>query len=233
VTEAEWLACADPTPMVNLLRGKATDRKLRLFFCGCCRSVWASLDVPLLRRAVETAERHADGLAGDEQLQAIAREIEPGPHFTGGNKEAAAFGAVGGGFPVWALWAAANLACAVVAQDALRQGRSYIPVGTKAEVRRLHAALLRCIIGLSHRRSPPPPPSAVLAWRDRTVPRLAQAAYDERRLPEGTLDPARLGILGDALRDAGCDDEEVLAHCRSPGPHVRGCWAVDLCLGKS
>jgi hypothetical protein len=75
-------------------------------------------------------------------------------------------------------------------------------------------------------------PSAVLAWSDRTVPRLAEAIYADRKMPEGTLDPARLAILADALLDAGFDDEELLAHLRSNGPHVRGCWAVDLILGK-
>jgi hypothetical protein len=75
-------------------------------------------------------------------------------------------------------------------------------------------------------------PSAFLAWGDGTVPRIAQAIYDERRLPEGTLDNARLAVLADALLDAGCDDEDLIQHCREPGPHVRGCWAVDLILGK-
>jgi hypothetical protein len=42
----------------------------------------------------------------------------------------------------------------------------------------------------------------------------------------------RLPILADALEDAGCDNGDILSHCRSPGPHVRGCWAVDLILGK-
>ena len=66
----------------------------------------------------------------------------------------------------------------------------------------------------------------------RTVPRIAQATYEERRMPEGTLDTSRLPILADALLDAGCDDEELIAHCRQPGPHVRRCWAIDLILGK-
>jgi hypothetical protein len=62
---------------------------------------------------------------------------------------------------------------------------------------------------------------------------LAQAAYDERFLPLGALDSARLAILADALEEAGCTNLDVLAHLRSPGPHVRGCWALDLILGKS
>jgi hypothetical protein len=94
------------------------------------------------------------------------------------------------------------------------------------------ARLVRCIFGNPFRPSPPLPP-AVLAWNDRTVPRLAAAAYDDRRLPEGTLDHGRLAILADALLDAGCDDEMLLSHLRSPGPHVRGCHAVDVILERS
>jgi hypothetical protein len=65
-----------------------------------------------------------------------------------------------------------------------------------------------------------------LAWNGGTIPKLAQAIYDERRF-------ADLPILADALEEAGCDNADVLAHCRSEGQHVRGCWVVDLLLGKS
>jgi hypothetical protein len=65
------------------------------------------------------------------------------------------------------------------------------------------------------------------------VVRPAQAAYDERHLPAGTLDNVRLAILADALEEAACTSEEMLSHLRGPGPHVRGCWPVDLCLGRS
>jgi hypothetical protein len=61
---------------------------------------------------------------------------------------------------------------------------------------------------------------------------LALAAYEDRSLPAGTLDPARLAILTDALEEAGCTNADILDHCRAPGPHVRGCWVVDLILGK-
>ena len=59
---------------------------------------------------------------------------------------------------------------------------------------------------------------------------LAHAAYDERHLPSGELDPLRLAVLADALEEAGAPDE-LVGHLRSPGPHVRGCFAVDFCLG--
>jgi hypothetical protein len=61
---------------------------------------------------------------------------------------------------------------------------------------------------------------------------LAQAAYDQRELPAGTLDPTRLAVLADALEEAGCDQADLLSHLRDPGPHVRGCWVIDLLLGK-
>jgi hypothetical protein len=73
---------------------------------------------------------------------------------------------------------------------------------------------------------------AVLAWNDATVVRLAQAAYDQRQLPEGTLDNGRLAVLADALEEAGCTDADILGHLRGTGPHVRGCRPVDLILGK-
>lgn len=62
---------------------------------------------------------------------------------------------------------------------------------------------------------------------------VAHAAYEERALPSGHLDVRRLAVLADSLEEAGCTDEAILSHLRSPGPHVRGCWALDLVLGKA
>ena len=69
-------------------------------------------------------------------------------------------------------------------------------------------------------------------WQTPEVVALAQAAYDQRELPAGQLDPARLAVLADAVEEAGCADADPLGHLRGPGPHVRGCWAVDLLLGR-
>ena len=74
---------------------------------------------------------------------------------------------------------------------------------------------------------------AILSWHDSTIPHLAQSIYEESQMPAGTFDPARMNILADALLDAGCDNEDIIQHCRSDKPHVRGCWVVDLLLGKS
>jgi hypothetical protein len=75
--------------------------------------------------------------------------------------------------------------------------------------------------------------AAVPAWNDATVVRLAQATYEERHLPAGTLDSGRLAVLADALEEAGCSDEQALQHLRSSGAHYRGCFVVDLLLGKA
>jgi hypothetical protein len=74
---------------------------------------------------------------------------------------------------------------------------------------------------------------AVLTWNNALVVRLAQAAYDERQLPSGHLDPDRLAVLADALEEAGCQDQKILGHLRQPGAvHVRGCHVVDVLLAK-
>jgi hypothetical protein len=88
---------------------------------------------------------------------------------------------------------------------------------------KLLAHLLRDILGNPFR-----PVVLDPAWRTSTVKALAKTAYLRREIPSGVLDPDRLGVLADALADAGCDNEELLGHLRGPGPHVRGCWALDL-----
>jgi hypothetical protein len=74
---------------------------------------------------------------------------------------------------------------------------------------------------------------AWLAWHGGAVKRLAEAVYDERHLPGGHLDAARLAVLADMLEEAGCCGAELLGHLRSPGPHVRGCWPLDLLLQRA
>ena len=84
----------------------------------------------------------------------------------------------------------------------------------------MQADLARDIFGNPFRPVPFDP-----AWRTTAVVPLAEGIYAERAFD-------RLPVLADALQDAGCEDEELLGHCRGPGPHVRGCWVVDLVLGK-
>jgi hypothetical protein len=87
--------------------------------------------------------------------------------------------------------------------------------------RQAQAVLLRDIFGNPFR-----PTSVDPSWLTSTVAQLAEGIYQERAFD-------RMPILADALQDAGCDNEDILDHCRGPGPHVRGCWVVDLLLGKS
>jgi hypothetical protein len=82
-------------------------------------------------------------------------------------------------------------------------------------------ALLRDIFGNPFR-----PVEADPAWLTSDVVALARGIYEEKAFD-------RMPILADALQDAGCNNDDVLAHCREPGEHVRGCWVVDLVLGKS
>jgi hypothetical protein len=88
--------------------------------------------------------------------------------------------------------------------------------------------LLRCIAGNPFR-----PISVDPAIVTPTVASLARAAYDEPLLPSGEIEGDRLAVLSDALEEAGCDDADILAHLRVPGPHVRGCHILDLLLGLS
>jgi hypothetical protein len=77
-------------------------------------------------------------------------------------------------------------------------------------------------------RPTPPVAAGVLDWKGACVMRLATAIYEER-----AFTPERLGVLADALEEAGCTDAELLGHLRGSGPHVRGCWALDVLLGKA
>jgi hypothetical protein len=95
----------------------------------------------------------------------------------------------------------------------------------KAAARKRQAALLHDIFPNPF-QFPPVIDPACLRWQGGTVVKLAQAIYDDRAFD-------RLPILADALDDAGCTDTVILNHLRGPGPHVRGCFALDLVLGKS
>lgn len=92
--------------------------------------------------------------------------------------------------------------------------------------RAAQAALLPDLFGNPFRRVHPAP--SLLKWNDGAIVKLAQAIYEDRDLPSGRLDRARLSVLADALEEAGCIEAEILGHLRVPGPHTRGCWALDV-----
>jgi hypothetical protein len=105
-------------------------------------------------------------------------------------------------------------------------------VAASEDEQRAQTYLLRCIFGLLPFRPLPPPTSSLLDWNHSLIVRMAEAIYEEREMPDGTLDVARLAVLADALTDAGCTDTDLLEHLRGPGPHVRGCWGIDLLTAR-
>jgi hypothetical protein len=225
MTEKEWLACADPMPMLKCLRGKASDRKARLFIVACCRRVWHAFDDEDYRQAaVEVAERHADGLADDDDLEASFWDLTDGePHRAADcctNLAVCAFDEPDDGVEC-ALLAIFEATLHAYAEDYDHQEEIERAEGAA------QAGLLRCIFA-----DPSGEAAIAPSLRTATVVSLAEGVYEKRHLPGGELDQARLAVLSDALEEAGCDDEGILAHLRSPGPHVRGCWALDLILDK-
>src|SRR5262245_5192009 len=207
-----WQACAHPRPMLEYLRGKASDRKLRLFGVACCRRIWHRLPQgpdEFNHYAVEVAERFADGRASRQELDqatplftqyCIRNEPLEGNH----------------AFQTWQVilpdaYAAATLAAWAAA----------CAVEDEAGERKAQAVLLRDIFGNPFR-----PVAFSDSWRTDTAMTLARQMYESR-------DFSVLPILADALQDAGCNNEDILNHCRDTNQvHVRGCWVVDLVLDK-
>jgi hypothetical protein len=256
MTEAEWLACDDPHDMLQFLRGRAGERKLRLFAVACCRRVWDEIPPGVARQAVEAAERAADSLSTsgqpEEQQRHLLSELAPPTNL---------LAALGDGterlrslqeeaesplemarwtldtrwqFPRVVASGAAALRAGIETAIQLRWGDwpdrwRREQVETEWQFRRsdelgAQCALLRCLFGNPFRPLPPLP-GTVLAWNDGLVPRLARAIYDDRRWQD-------LPLLADALLDAGCADERLIEHCRAGGEHARGCFAVDVILGR-
>lgn len=215
MTEAEWLACTEPGLLLEFLRHKVSARKLRLFACSWCRQVWKELHHEDSRNAIEITEQYADGLVEKEGF---------------GRARYAAQEVMFAGVPL--AWKAAWIASWADAWDAATEVSRWAEwdwLGDSEADRLLEkqAAVLRCIVDNPFRDA-----RRELGWLTPTVTALAYAAYDQRQLPSGALESVRLAVLSDALEDAGCTDAELLAHLRSPGPHVRGCWALDLITGK-
>jgi hypothetical protein len=227
MTEAEWLVCIDPGPMFAFLQGKMSDRQLRLLMVTCCSRVLERMPDDRCRVGVEVAGRFADGTVTDAELKT----------------------AILGTSAVWdattvAIWddrwhlhQLARLAhytlvrrndlladfahqTCVVIRDVLSTDHcGPTDVGVAPQVSG-PVQFLRDIFGNPFR-----PATFDPAWRTSTAIAIAQQMYESR-------DFTAMPILADALQDAGCDNEDVLGHCRGPGPHVRGCWVVDLVLGK-
>jgi hypothetical protein len=230
MTEAEWFDSGDPAAMLEFLRGKASQRKLRLFATACCRRIRHLVTNEHLRQPAEEAERFADGLATRAELDTFRLRAADACTYTGIRApradEFASFAVIDTAVPE-AQIAAISASSLAVSAAACAAGDSapeaeYDAVSDQTRVIECAAQceLLRDIIGNPFRA-----PVRKSGWMTAAVTTLARVIYEERRFED-------LPILADALQDAGCDNADVLAHCRGPGPHVRGCWVIDLLLGR-
>ena len=221
MTEAEWLASEVPKDMLYPFRDGLSDRKLRLFACACCRRAW-NLFTTRSRRAVEGSERYADGAESSESLLLLQRDTLAAYRAGAGT---AAFAAN------YASYHRMNCDVALTTASNVINARWPLYPATELEEnpeklasvkteRANQGGLVRDIFGNPFR-----PVAFSPSWRTSTAVALTSQMYESR-------DFGAMPILGDALQDAGCDSAEVLDHCRGPGPHVRGCWVVDLVLGK-
>jgi hypothetical protein len=215
MTEAEWLQCTEAEDLLTFLRGRGSDRKWRLYACGCCRAAWHLLTAPQSRRAVAVAEAFAEGgesrqalaIAHDQALEAARRE---GMSWRRGAAEAAV--AASHDWKGSSPW-----------QEAIRAARALQSRGYGAVAR----SLVHDVFGNPFRPLPATP-----TWVTADVQALAAEESVREGFFAGPLDSVRLAVLADALEEAGCTDERILTHLRGREPHVRGCHVLDLLLVK-
>jgi hypothetical protein len=238
VTEAEWLVCENPLAQLGFVAAKTTGRKTRLFHCACCARVLDGTpphrrlfcgyypgSFQKLEHALGVVEQFAEGLAQVDAIAEARRDAENSVYVpasidyggeTGLDYEAAAVVAAAVEHPVpedviVACWRATD------SQSARTPGGD----GSRhIEEARWQAMVFRDIIGNPFRSITFSPD-----WRTEAALDLAGHMYASR-------DFSPMPILADALQDAGCGDADILDHCCGPSPHWRGCWVVDLVLGK-
>ena len=240
--EATWLKSNDPE---DLLRGSLAGleedrgirfkRKLRLFGVACVRRISYLFKDERTCRWIDILEQNADGLITNEEQDRLGTTIVDPPnedHYQGDDPEVSQVGCAWQSLgdvsdydlkPFDANRAAGWARYAAYPNPGpfdLTDERRVLHDKHEAEVQ---VALLRDIFANPFRPVSFDP--SWLAWNGGTVVKLAQGIYDERAFD-------RLPVLADALEEAGCDNIGILAHCRQPGEHVRGCWVVDLILGK-
>jgi hypothetical protein len=208
MTEAEWLTGDDPKAMLEYVRGKASDRKFWLFTAACVRDVAQFLPVdphpPAQQLGLaEAYEGYADGQLTERDVQEV---------FRAGHLR---YGIDLPLVPLSPPWRAARSGIFEIVFWREKRG------ATKCAYL---GHLLRDVFGNPFR--PTSPNSSWFICNDGAIRKTAQAIYDDHAFD-------RLPLLADALEDAGCTDVDILSHCRAPGEHVRGCWVVDLLLGKS
>jgi hypothetical protein len=217
MTESEWLACTNEGKLLHYLDKQISERRQRLFNVACCRQIWHLLSDGRTRRAVEVAERFADGLATSEELAAVQRDALRAAHELVRAEANAAHTTAAEQF-----WSVASEVVWALVRSRVEDVSTQISE-REAATGTAHgelATLLRDLVG-----NPFNPVAVATAWRTPCVTAIAKAIYEEQRFED-------LPILADALEDAGCTESSVLEHLRGNGPHVRGCWVLDLLLDK-
>jgi hypothetical protein len=222
MTEAEWLACEDTETMLEcLVKAQFPDaepgnwgrgeRKKRLFVYACLRRTWSLLP-PEYKNIVAVFERVSDGAVGDETRHAdwLAAESVRWEHdnllFALGYDD---------------IGLLCSIAAGIAARHTSEQSRAVRETQTwRPKEHQEQTAILRDIFGNPFRSVQPG------HWITPAAVSVARDCYDRR-------DFTALPLLADLLEEAGCPEQSVLDHCRQPGEHVRGCWVVDLILGKS
>jgi len=197
--------------MCDFLLKQPVARKRILAFAACSRCVWDRVQLECNRRALLTSELFADGeVTRDELVRAWqAVRFEPVVYSEW------CLGAAG---PAEDVFSAQMVPRSQADDDAVQAFQpSYDP---HSELSRERVAIGFDVFGHRFRRV-----AFDQCWRTEAVVGLARGMYESR-------DFGPMPVLADALEDAGCADADVLAHCRGDGPHVRGCWVVDLVLGQ-
>ena len=225
-----WLERAAPSELSILLTKEAGPRKVGLFVRHLLRCFPEVFTDPRSRAALDAGDRYADGELGGDEFRAALRAADEATAEARTRYDAWAPSFGDADRPAWAAAAATSVA---------RQAAEGFSPGQLSDLRR---AVLDRAGGGGPRKNPiaramrpifsehfgdPRKPVAVDPdWRTSTVLALAGAVYADRAWD-------RLPVLADALDDAGCTDPDLLGHLRGPGPHARGCWVVDLLLGKT
>lgn len=217
MTEEQWATTDRPNSVLYDIerngRQLLTNRKIRLFACGCYRLIWNQITLPSIHRLVELAEARADRLIKQSELSKYRyAEGDPprnSPDYLLQSYTKSLLGSkVVPGYIAWLTRSATN-------PERYQHGGQWQACPEQAN-------LARDIFGNPFR-----PVAFDPDWRTSTAVALAQQMYDTR-------DFAAMPILADALQDAGCESPDILDHCRNPnGVHVRGCWVVDLLTGRS
>jgi hypothetical protein len=211
LTEAAWLTSDNAKALLRSLPSLCR-RKVQLYGCACCRRLWERIAKPR-RDALEVAEQFADGLTTYDELQR-ARGAASEQAVSRARTESLEL--------MWTVTTVLSFADVALDPDGVTLPWAAAATSDVPAEWRAQADLVRCIFGNPHRSTPEIPDPA---WLTSDVLALAAHIYEAR---DFSVTP----ILADALQDAGCEDAEVLNHCREGRVHARGCWVVDLVLGK-